>query len=47
MMDVYGSFRPYLDEFLEAASKLFEIVVFTASQEQYGITSYNHHNHND
>lgn len=35
MLSVYCSIRPYLQEFLAAASKMYEIVVFTASQERY------------
>lgn len=32
---VYVRKRPHLDAFLEAVSELFEVVVFTASQQVY------------
>lgn len=32
---IYISYRPYLVEFLEKVSSLFEIVVFTASEREY------------
>lgn len=32
---IYISYRPYLNEFLEKVSQLFEVVVFTASEEEY------------
>jgi CTD small phosphatase-like protein 2 len=32
---VYAMKRPYLEEFLDAAAQLFEVVVFTASQRVY------------
>jgi len=35
MTDVFCWVRPNLEEFLRAASKLYEIVVFTAGQESY------------
>ncbi len=31
-VDVYALFRPFMKEFIEEASKLLEVVVFTASQ---------------
>jgi len=34
---VSGRYRPYCAEFLEKAAELFEIVIFTASQQVYGI----------
>jgi len=36
--DVFMKKRPYLQEFLTAASKMFEVVVFTASQKCYANT---------
>ena len=39
---VYVKARPYLDEFLLAASKLFEIVIFTASHRAYAHTLLDH-----
>jgi len=36
--DVYMKKRPYLEEFLAAVSKWFEVVVFTASQKCYANT---------
>ena len=35
LYDVYVRKRPYLDYFLEAVSRTFEVVVFTASQQVY------------
>ena len=35
LYDVYVRKRPYLDYFLEAVSRTFEVVVFTASQKVY------------
>jgi len=35
MTDVFCWVRPNLEEFLQAASKMYEIVVFTAGQEHY------------
>lgn len=34
-LQVYVRKRPHLDAFLEAVSELFEVVVFTASQQVY------------
>lgn len=35
LVQVYVRKRPHLDAFLEAVSELFEVVVFTASQQVY------------
>lgn len=35
LFQVYVRKRPHLDAFLEAVSELFEVVVFTASQQVY------------
>ena len=32
---IYALKRPYLEQFLEQVSQLFEVVVFTASQQVY------------
>lgn len=32
---IYISYRPYLIEFLERVSQIFEVVVFTASEKEY------------
>jgi len=39
--DVYVLKRPYLEEFLDEVSRLFEIVIFTASQQVYADTLLN------